>query len=73
MLDQLNGICVSTAKLINWASKLTRERELAKQLIAGRAHNFWPATRFYEARWEDRVQAWLANLPTGEPDHSLKS
>ncbi|MFJ4156196.1 hypothetical protein ACIPZF_15550 [Pseudomonas sp. NPDC089752] len=54
---------------VAWCLIGTRERELAKQLIAGGAHNFWPDTRFCETGWEDRVQAWLANLPTGESDH----
>ena len=55
---------------VAWCLIGTRERELAKQLIADGAHNFWPDMRFYEADWEDRAQAWLANRPTGEPDHA---
>lgn len=54
---------------VAWCLIGARERELAKQLLADGIHNFWPDTRFCEASWEDRVQVWLASLPTGEPDH----
>jgi hypothetical protein len=54
---------------VAWCLIGAREQELAKQLIADGAHNFWPNTRFCEAGWKDRVQVWLANLPTGKPDH----
>jgi len=54
---------------VAWCLIGARERELAKQLITDGAHNFWPDTRLCEAGWEDRVQVWLANLPTDKPDH----
>ncbi len=54
---------------VTWCLIGARDRELAKQLIAEGAHNFWADTRFCVAGWEDRVQAWLAILPTGKLDH----